>query len=254
MARTRPSRAKKARSSSIESTDDERLQPTSIRGPSKRLKAKSTTSGSGKSESTTSEPARTLNEMISLDGRTSESGGEELDQGPSPTTTRSHPSKMMATCPLTMQTLDELIRKVHQRFSEEERNSTAPKDHWIAESEGATGAHRPLFAERKLAEPRRPRCGVFLTEPGAWKWIVRTQDCGIFVDATDPDSEKHFIFGVVIRDFLPEAEVLKWMRAIALKTAAMGRDTREAQAKYEKYGSGKADENKDDEDFDPKKR
>lgn len=94
-------------------------------------------------------------------------------------------------------------------LSEEDRNSIAPKDHWIAESEGSARAHRPFFAERKLAEPRRPRRGVFLTEPGAWKWIVRTQDCGIFVDVTDPDSEKHFVFGVVIRDFLPEAEVLK---------------------------------------------
>ena len=34
----------------------------------------------------------------------------------------------------------------------------------------------------------------------------------------------------------------------------MTNNLEEAQAKYEKYGSGKADENKDDEDFDPKKR
>ena len=54
--------------------------------------------------------------MISLDGRTAESDGDELDEGPSLTTTRSHPSKIMATRPLTRQTLDELIRKAHQRY------------------------------------------------------------------------------------------------------------------------------------------
>lgn len=116
MVRTYSSRAKRARSSSTESTDDERLQPTRIRGPGKRLKAKSTTSGSGNLESTTSEPACTLNEMIALDGRTSESDGDELDEGPSLTTTRSHPSKRLATRPLKRQTLDELIRKAHRRY------------------------------------------------------------------------------------------------------------------------------------------
>lgn len=267
MARTYPSRGKRARNSSIESTDDEGLHPTSHREPSKRLKGKSTASETGTFEWTTSISALNHDEPTPFNVQPSESDGAELDEGPSSVGDgesseqddgyssideadlgRAYPGGPPKVLPgkdplvddpewkhrlgldWSDKQVDEYLSGLpvlqFTKLSEEERNNITPKDYWIAESETVAQAYRPFFAERKLAEPRRPRRGVFYTKPGAWKWEVRTQDCGIFVDATDPDSKKHFIFGVVVRNFLPEAEILKWMQAVALRTVAMGRDAR----------------------------
>lgn len=53
----------------------------------------------------------------------------------------------------------------YAKLSDKERDGTALKDHWIAESEALAQAYRPFFATRKLAEPRRPRRGVFSLSP-----------------------------------------------------------------------------------------
>ena len=272
MARALPSRAKRARSSSTESTSDESLHPTRLREPSKRLKAKHTASEPGTFGSTGSEQDHTLDNVTSLGvqpagpagaelqevprfsggAESSELGDSEQDDGYSSIDEADQgraypegpPEVLPGNNPLTndpewkhrlgLDWSDEQVNEYlsglpilqFAKLSEEERNGIAPKDHWIAESEAVAQAYRPFFATRKLAEPRRPRRGVFSTEPSAWKWTVRTQDCGIFVDATNPDPEKHFIFGVVIRDFLRETEVLRWMQKVALRTVAMGRHAR----------------------------
>lgn len=272
MARALPSRAKRARSSSTESTSDERLHPTRLREPSKRLKAKPTTPEPGTSGSTGSEQDHTLDDVTSVgvqpagsarvepqegpsfigEAESSEPGDSEQDDGYSSIDEADQgrvypegpPKVLPGNNPLISdpewrhrlgldwsdEQVDEYLSGLpilqFTKLSGEERDGIAPKDYWIAESEAVAQAYRPFFATRKLAEPRRPRRGVFSTKPSAWKWIVRTQDCGIFVDATDPDPEKHFIFGVVIRDFLRETEVLRWMQEVALKTVAMGRHAR----------------------------
>lgn len=272
MARALPSRAKRARSSSTESTSDERLQPTKLRQPSKRLKTKSTASKLDTFGSTGSEQDCTLNDVTSVAVQAAGSAGAELHQGPQfigeaesseledseqddgyssideadqgRVYPEGPPKVLPGNNPLINdpewkhrlgldwndEQVDEYLRGLpilqFAKLSKEERDGIAPKDYWIAESETVAQVYRPFFATRKLAEPRRPRRGVFSTEPSAWKWIVRTQDSGIFVDATDPDPEKHFIFGVVIRDFLRETEVLRWMQEVALRTVAMGRHAR----------------------------
>ena len=274
MARPRPSRTKRARSSSIESTSDKSLYQTKLREPSKRLKSKPPASEPDTFGSTSAEQNLALEDLTPSDVQPSESHWVELQEDPSSISEAESPGSesddreqddghssideadqgraypegppelLPGKNPLlddsewkhrlgldwSDEQVDEYLKDLpilqFTKLSEEERNGIAPKDYWIAESEAVAQAYRPFFATRKVAEPRRPRRGVFLTEPSAWKCIVRNQDCGIFVDATDSDPEKHFIFGVVVRDFLPEKEVLRWMQEIALKTVAMGRDAR----------------------------
>ena len=272
MARALPSRAKRARSSSTESTSDERLHPTRLREPSKRLKAKPAASERSTFDSTGSEQNHPLDDVTSIGVQPAGSARAELQEDPrvigeaesseledsmqddgyssideadqGRVYPEGPPKVLPGNNPLTNdpewkhrlgldwndEQVDEYLSGLpvlqFTKLSEEERDGIAPKDYWIAESEAVAQAYRPFFATRKLAEPRRPRRGVFSTEPSAWKWVVRTQDCGIFVDATNPDPEKHFIFGVVIRNFLRETEVLRWMQQVALKTVAMGRHAR----------------------------
>ena len=241
MAHTLPSRAKRPRSSSTESTSDERLHPTLLREPSKRLKATCIALEPGTLSLTSSEQS----ESSEPDDSEQDDGHSPIDEADQGRVYPEGPPKFLpGHNPLindpewqhrlglnwSREQVDEYLSGLpifhFRRLSEEERNGITPKGYWIAESEAVAQAYGPFFENRKLADPRRPRLGVFCTEPGAWKQIVRTQDCGIFVDTASFNPEKHFIFGVVIRDFLPETEVLKWMQKVALRTVAMGRDAR----------------------------
>ena len=113
------------------------------------------------------------------------------------------------------------------RLTKEESDLITPEYHWIAESEEVLGTWREYFETRIPHDTRSaPRNDVHLAKLDSWRRIISRQESFIVKDITDPDPNRHFIAGVVLREFLPDQEVLRKMQEVALRVIDLGRDIR----------------------------
>ena len=102
-----------------------------------------------------------------------------------------------------------------------------PQDEWIAECEADLTTYTEYFKNRNFAD-KRPKTlhnKVHLTKRTDWEDIITVNQSVILMEV-DETGDDIGVFGVVLRNFLPDLEVLQFAHSIAENCVSMGRDIR----------------------------
>ena len=102
-----------------------------------------------------------------------------------------------------------------------------PQDEWIAECEQDFGIYTEYFRNRNFAD-KRPKTlhnKVHLTKRADWVDVLIIDQNAVLIEVNEAGDDIG-IFGVVIRNFLPDLEVLQSAHLVAENCVRMGRDVR----------------------------